>query len=264
MSDDFLSTSSGTVTSPKASVRDFVMDAALLARAVPRRLAREARAEPPTRSVLAVGVERTDVPNLMPAARADLARSRHDITIRTTEAGDRGKWENVNALLEETPAQGHDWLLLVDDDVALPRGFLDGFIFLAERFDLRIAQPAQRRRSHGAWEVTRREWGSVVRETRFVEQGPLAAFHSSTFDTLLPFPPLQMGWGLDLHWSALAAERGWPIGVVDALPVRHGLRKVGGGYATDAAVEEARAFLANRPYVRAEEAGETLAAHPRW
>ena len=27
-----------------------------------------------------------------------------------------------------------------------------------------------------------------------------------------------MGWGLDAHWGAVAAERGWPIGVVDATP----------------------------------------------
>ncbi|MBA3300651.1 MAG: hypothetical protein H0T15_02180 [Thermoleophilaceae bacterium] len=261
---DFLSGSSGTVTSPKASLRDLAMDASLLARGIPLRLARAAREKPPRRRVLAVGVERTDVPNLMPAAREELARSRHGLTLRTIEAGAKGKWENVGELLAATPAAGHDWLVLVDDDVVLPRGFLDGFLFLAERFDLRIAQPAHRRRSHGAWEVTRREWGSVVRETRFVEQGPLAAFHSSTFETLLPFPPLRMGWGLDLHWSAIAAERKWRIGVVDALPVKHGLREVAGGYGTDAAVEEAREFLADRPYVRAEQAAKTLAAHRRW
>ena len=33
-----------------------------------------------------------------------------------------------------------------------------------------------------------------------------------------------MGWGLDVHWAALARERGWPIGVVDATPVGHTLR----------------------------------------
>ena len=38
---------------------------------------------------------------------------------------------------------------------------------------------------------------------------------------LLPFPELRFGWGLDLHWAALAAERGWRLGVVDATPVRH-------------------------------------------
>ena len=262
--EDFLSGSSGTVSSRRASLRDLALDAALRARGFPKRLARDAADEPPRRRVLALGIERTDVPGLMPAARAELERTRHDLTVATTPAGDRGKWENIDALLEEHPAKGHDWLLVIDDDVVLPEGFLDGLIFLAERFDLRIAQPAHRRRSNAAWEVTRRVPNSVVRETRFVEIGPVTAFHASTFDTLLPFPELRMGWGLDLHWAALAEERGWRIGVVDALPIKHGLREVGGGYPTGAAVEEARAFLANRPYVRAGEAQETLAAHPRW
>jgi len=262
--EDFLSSSSGTVTSRRASLRDAAMDVSLRLRGIPRRLARAASTQPPKRRVLAVGVERTDVSNLMPAAAAELRRSRHEVTLRTTDAGEKGKWENINGLLDATPPQEYDWLLLVDDDVVLPRGFLDGFLFLAERFDLRLAQPAHRRRSHGAWEVTRREWGSVVRETRFVEIGPLTALHSSTFSTLLPFPQLRMGWGLDVHWSALAAQRGWPIGVIDALPMKHGLREVGTGYPVDAAVKEAREFLADRPYVRAEQAAQTLAAHRRF
>ena len=69
----------------------------------------------------------------------------------------------------------YDWLLVVDDDVVLPRGFLDEFVFLAERFDLSLAQPAHRHRSHAAWEVTRRRPFSVVRETGFVEIGPVTA-----------------------------------------------------------------------------------------
>ena len=99
---------------------------------------------------------------------------------------------------------GHDWLLVIDDDVALPRGFLDAFVFLAERFQLRLAQPAHRAHSHAAWQITRRRPQAVVRETRFVEIGPVVAFHHVTFEALLPFPPLRFGWGLDQHWSALA------------------------------------------------------------
>ena len=57
-----------------------------------------------------------------------------------------------------------------------------------------------------------------------------------------------MGWGLDAHWGALAREHGWPVGIVDATPVLH-TTPVGGGYDRAAAVAEARAFLADRPYV---------------
>ena len=92
-----------------------------------------------------------------------------------------------------------------------------------------------------------------MRASRFAEIGPLTAFAAESFQTLLPFPELRMGWGLDAHWSALARERGWPVGIVDATPILH-TTPVGGGYARADAVAEARAFLAARPYVTREEA----------
>jgi len=101
--------------------------------------------------------------------------------------------------------------------------------------------------------VTRRRPGQDVRRTRFVEIGPVTALHRDTFPVLLPFPALRMGWGLDVHWGAIAAEHDWPVGVVDATPVRH-TAPAGGGYDTAGPVEEARAFLADRAYVTRSEA----------
>jgi hypothetical protein len=265
---DWASGESGIVGGIRLGVRTRVEDALLDARRwgtlEPLRLARAARHAPPRRSVLAIGVEREDRPNLMAAARAELARSRHDVELATSGVGGRGKFENLNALLDEHPLGGRDWLIVLDDDVALPRGFLDAFLFLAERFELKLAQPAHRRRSHAAWRVTRRRAGSVARETGFVEIGPVCAFHRDAFATLLPFPPLQAGWGLDAHWAALARERGWRIGVVDATPIRHAVRPIADSYRRADAVAEARAFLAERPYATAAEAQRTLATHPRW
>ena len=88
----------------------------------------------------------------------------------------------------------------------------------------------------------------------------MTAIHRDALDVLLPFPDLAMGWGLDAHWSAVAAEHGWPIGIVDATPVRH-LRPVAGAYPRDAAMAEAEAFLDGRAYVTRDEAGETLAEY---
>ena len=191
-------------------------------------------------------------------------RSKHDVRFVSTMAGPRGKFENLNELLLQHPPRGHDWLLVVDDDVSLPRGFLDSFVFLAERFGLQLAQPAHRHRSHAAWPITRRRRGSVLRETSFVEIGPVFAFQATTFGQLLPFPPLRFGWGLDVHWSALARERGWRSGIVDATPIRHGLRPVASSYDRRAAVEEARSFLADHPYVPARDVQRTLATHRGW
>ena len=69
-----------------------------------------------------------------------------------------------------------------------------------------------------------------------------------------------MGWGLYAHWSALALQRGFAIGIVDATPVRH-LRAVAGAYPRDAAMAEAEAFLDGRAYVTREQAAEVLAEY---
>ena len=265
--DDFLSGTSGEVWGVRATTRALLADARddalALARGLPVRL-RRAAAHVPARRVLALAVERDDAPNVLPRARRELERSRHEVTFAATSAADRGKWENVDRLLREHPAAGHDWLLVVDDDVVLPHGFLDVFVFLAERFELRIAQPAHRARSHASWRVTRRRPGSVVRQTAFVESGPVVGFHALTFESLLPFPPLRAGWGIDAHWSAVARDRGWRLGVVDALGVRHGMRRIAASYDREEAIAEGRHFLASRPYVPASEAQRTLAVHRRW
>jgi GT2 family glycosyltransferase len=251
--DDFLSGRSGLVSGRRGALlraHDAVLDlASLPARARRRRAA----ARLPRRRVLVVGVERLDVPGLMTEARAELQRSRHDVRVDVAPAGTHGKFENLDALLAGHDLADYDWVLIVDDDVALPHGFLDTFLACAEAGGLRIAQPAQRRHSHAAWEVTLRRPGADWRETTFVEIGPVTAFDREAAAALLPLPRLRMGWGLDAHWSAVAADRGWPIGIVDATPIGHTIRPAADGYPRETAAAEARRFLDGRPYVRRDE-----------
>ena len=259
---DYLSGSSGTL-----GRRDLLVararDAAAAVRDAPlrRRLRKAAAHEPPRRSVLVVGVARQEHAAVTARLRRELERSRHDVDVRMAPgAPGAGKWANLNAALRAHPPAGADWLLLADDDIALPRGFLDLFLLAAERAGLRIAQPAHGFASHAAWPVTRRRPGLMARRTRFVEIGPLTALHSSAFPVLLPFPELQMGWGLDASWSAAAAAAGLPLGIVDVTPVRH-LRSVASAYPRADALAEAEAFLAGRPYVTRTQAGEVLATY---
>jgi hypothetical protein len=214
--------------------------------------------------LLVLAVERPDEPNLLASARDELRRSKHLVDFASTTVGELGKFENLNALLSKHPPEGHDWLLVVDDDVSLPRGFLNAFVFLIERFGLRLAQPAHRARSHAAWQVTRRRPASLVRETPYVEIGPLVAFHADTFEVLLPFPPLRIGWGLDAHWAAVAREHDWRLGIVDATPIQHGVRRIAAAYDREEAIAEGRRFLADKPYVRAADAQRTLVTHRSW
>jgi hypothetical protein len=230
----------------------------------------------PRRSVLAVSIYRPDGGDL-PRALAELRRTRHDLraalgstgaeqpalaadTVATGLRG--GKYDNVGAVLDAAGAHAADWTLVVDDDVLLPRRFLDRFLGVCERLDLALAQPAQSLASFAAWPHTRRRRGSLARETHFVEIGPVTLFRHDALAALRPFPSLRYGWGLDLHWGAVAEERGWRLGVVDALPVRHEQTAVAVSYSSDDAIEEARRFLAERPFVDSRRAGATVRGHP--
>jgi GT2 family glycosyltransferase len=267
--DDFLSGASGTVgglDAVRRGARDGALDAWELISTRRLRLGLAARHRPPLRRVLVLGVQRPEHVALAREAAAELLRSRHQVELHTRPADGLGKFENLNLLLAEhgRALDAYDWLLVLDDDVQLPHGFLDRFLFLCERYSLSLAQPAHRLRSHAAWQVTRRRGASAVRETAFVEIGPVTAFAAATLPVLLPFPQLRMGWGLDVHWAALAREHGWRCGVVDALPIAHLVAPAAASYPREQAIAEARSFLAERPYLSAREAGRTLTTHRGW
>ena len=261
--DDFLSGRSGTVGGRRDLLRS-LGDAALDLASAPlrRRIARRA-ARGPKRRVLALCIARPELRASFDAAAAELRRSHHDVELAVREPAGLGKFEGIGALLAEHPPEGYDWLLLFDDDVELPQGFLDGLLFVAEQFELKLVQPAHRLLSHAAWRLTRRHAGAVARETAFVEIGPLTALHHDSFATLLPLPALRMGWGLDAHWAALARQAGLKLGIVDALPIAHRVQRVGAAYAHADAIAEARAFLAEHSYLPASESQRTLRTHRR-
>jgi hypothetical protein len=276
----FLSGTLGTPGGPVARLGRRIAD-----RALDARLARSAgrldelAAAAPERDVLVLSVYRDDG-GLLPRAIRELRDSRHRVSLAlgsmdapapgldhdTVAPGlTGGKFENLNTIL--TTFKGSDpvradWVLVVDDDVVVPDGFLDRMIGVAEQFGLALAQPAQSLASHAAWPVTRRRRGSLLRESRFVEIGPVTLFRRDALDELTPFPPLRYGWGLDLHWAAVAEERGWKLGIVDALPVRHEHAGVAGTYSSQEAIAEARRFLADRPFLEKADVLETVRTHP--
>jgi hypothetical protein len=279
MSQDLFSGDAGDVTHPwrrvKRSVGEAGFSAIDLALLTGPRVDRLAQKQP-GRRVLVASVYRPG--SLLAKALPQLRSNRHDVTLAlgavdraepplaehtVAEGLGGGKFGNLNRVLEAGGDTDFDWILAVDDDLLLPPRFLDRFVALCERFALDLAQPAQTLRSHSAWRVTRRRPASLVRETRFVEIGPLTAFGRRAAVELLPFPQLRFGWGLDLHWAALAEERGWRLGVVDATPVRHESATVGSAYPRAEAEAEAADFLASRPHLPASRAAEVVAVHRR-
>lgn len=276
----FLSGDAGDVTDPwrraKRSAGELAFTA-LDALAGTRRGATRLARDTPGRDVLVIGVYRPG--SSMPEALRPLRSQTHEVrialgstdeaepalrgeTVAESLAG--GKFENLNRVLAASESgDWGDWVLVVDDDVRLPGAFLDRFVAVCEAFGLDLAQPAQTLRSHSAWKVTRRRPASLVRETRFVEIGPVTAFSRRAAAELLPFPELRYGWGLDLHWAALAGQRGWRLGIVDALPVRHESGLVAAAYPRQDAETEAARFLTGRPYLPSVRANEVLAVHRR-
>ena len=271
----FLSGESGTVAGRKLTVTrtvaDWAFDLAGLATLTGPRLDRLAASLAPQR-VLVLSIYRPG--SLLPRAAPRLSSERHTVTSAFGATGAReaaladqtvldgltgGKFENLNRLLATAPPlDGFDWLIVSDDDVELAPRFLDRALALCERLGFDIAQPAQTMRSHAAWRVTRRRPLSLARRTDYVEIGPVTIFSRRAAAELAPFPELRFGWGLDNHWGALARERGWRLGILDSLPVRHETQKVATTYTHAEAIEEGRRFLAGRPYVPTEEAQRTL------
>ena len=279
---DFLAGSSGNVTGRKlraiATVADAVLDLRLRLGGAQRRVDEQAR-RIPNRRILALSVYDPGSFEIEQIA-SNLRHSRHELRLVLGSLGaahpelkpwtvatglTAGKFPNLNAIRAAAALddEDYDWTIVLDDDVELVPDFLERFLGLCEGVGLQIAQPAQTRLSHAAWPIVRRRGGSLVRETRFVEIGPVTAFGRAAAAELLPFPDVQFGWGLDNHWSAVAAERGWRMGVTDAVPVRHERRPVAVNYAHGEAVAEARQLLAERPWTPAAQTAVTVRSHSR-
>ena len=193
------------------TVRDLADDAAAWLRLEPLRLAAAARDAPRRQRARARhlrarrrgahgAVRRRAAPQPPRVQhRAGGARQRrHEPLAADTAAGRAsraGKFENLNALLAAAPPEDADWVIVVDDDVELPRGFLDRFLRArALRPPARPARAAPHQpRGLARWSGGRagrwraaRGWSRSARVT---------AFHRSVAGELLPFPAAAHGMG---------------------------------------------------------------------
>src|SRR5262249_14931056 len=121
------------------------------------------------------------------------------------------KFEIVNELLADLNLSSFDYVLICDDDVVLPHKFLDRFVSLQSAFGFAIAQPALTTDSllnHQIDEfvnppIVEQQRGTVARETRFVENGPVVSFEGPVFAQVIPFDLTSpMGWGYELVWAS--------------------------------------------------------------
>lgn len=173
----------------------------------------------------------------------------------------RPRFELLNELLGGIDLGGYDLLLVCDDDVTLPEGFLDRYLELVARHDLALAQPAHAHGSVVENAIVEQMDGLDARLTRFVEAGPLFSIRRDAFRVLLPFDEgSPFGWGYEVVWPVAMEAAGLRMGIVDATPVTQHPRRAA-PHAPPVEWRARKAFLDKRPHVSRAEAFTILEAY---
>ncbi len=172
------------------------------------------------------------------------------------------KFQLINILLARAAAGEAEYVLVVDDDIELPENFLDDYLGYVRQYDLALAQPARTLDSFIDHPFVAQMPGLTARRTRFVEIGPLFSIRRDLFDTLLPFDEISpMGWGYDLVWPVLVEQKALRMGIVDATPVAHKLRKPVSHYDFGEAQGAMDRYLARQPHLSFNEAFTILESY---
>lgn len=194
--------------------------------------------------ILAVGVFLLDRPNKAESISNSLRKTQNwDLELRwaaighgevpsalsdftTHTAGYKPKFELINWLLESFNLNEYRYILVTDDDIDLPENFLDTYLRIQEKYNFHLAQPARTHDSFIDHKFVAQLLGIEARLTRFVEIGPFFSLERQVFSRLIPFDlAAPMGWGLDFVWPVILEHVNARLGIVDATPVRHLMRK---------------------------------------
>lgn len=168
------------------------------------------------------------------------------------------KFVLMNRVFADVDMGSFDYVLVVDDDIYLPRHFLPSFLAYQEAFDFALAQPARAWHSHFDHAIALRRPWLLARRTRFVECGPLVSFRRDAAAVLLPFAHPQQLWGLDFVWPVEIEGRSLRMGIIDAVAVDHSLRPQAAAYDRPRQDAEMHRFLLCTPHLPMAEAFTVL------
>ena len=164
------------------------------------------------------------------------------------------KFAILNDLLAGTDLQHYEYVVVVDDDVSLPHRFLDALIGVQRDLGFALAQPSRTSDSYYDHPIVEQQRGVLARETMFVEIGPVFSVHRSIYDVMFPFDlTSSMGWGYENVWAYRLRARGARMGIIDAVPLAHSLRKSVVHYQWHVADAERTALLARTPHLDLDE-----------
>ncbi len=174
------------------------------------------------------------------------------------------KFALMNKLLNFEGLEKYEYVIICDDDIGLPGRFLDRYFEFVARYDLALAQPARTWGSYTAYRFVRQLPGIRARCTRFVEIGPLFSIRRDLYERLLPFDESSpMGWGYDFVWPCIVEDLGLRMGIVDAVCVRHSLRKQYEHYDSEGLQKVMEKYLSTKPHLSNREAFCILESYPR-
>ncbi|MFA6055766.1 MAG: glycosyltransferase [Thermodesulfovibrionales bacterium] len=172
------------------------------------------------------------------------------------------KFVLLNRILAEEKLHRYDYVLFCDDDIRLSPGFLDMFLGLQDRYDFSLAQPARTRNSYIDHPIVEQFDGLKARRTRFIEIGPIVSVRKDAFPVILPFDESShMGWGYDFVWPCLMEKMGMRMGIIDATPVEHSMRKPVINYKYDEANKSMQNYLSRNPHLSKGEAFRILESY---
>jgi hypothetical protein len=165
------------------------------------------------------------------------------------------KFTLINRILNQVNLSDYEYLVICDDDIALPSQFLDNYLALVGQYRFAIAQPARTNDSYIDHQFVGQLHGIKARRTRFVEIGPVFSFHKHAFAACLPFDEESpMGWGYDFVWPHLADKNGLNMGIVDATPMTHKMRPPVANYSYAKANSTMHEYLSKRAHLTLESA----------
>ena len=164
------------------------------------------------------------------------------------------KFELINRALVGVEISTFDYVLVCDDDIYLPDGFVAFFLAYQQAFDLALAQPARAWHSHFDHAFALRRPWLLARRTRFVECGPLISIRRDAASFLVPFSNPAQLWGLDLVWPVEIERRGLKMGIIDAIAVDHSLRPQASAYDKEQQDAAMHRFLARIEHLPMKEA----------
>jgi hypothetical protein len=160
------------------------------------------------------------------------------------------KFVLLNKMLGDEKLSDYKYIIICDDDISVPQGFIDRYLYYVNKYDFALAQPARTHSSYIDHHFVEVLDGLNARRTLFVEIGPLFSIRNDIFPYIFPFDETTyMGWGYDYVWPCIIEKLGLRMGIVDATPVEHSMRKPVKHYEYNSAAKTMEDYLSKNSHL---------------